>query len=104
MSDSLPVSQFNRRSFLLGAGATIVTQGLLGCASSPSALQVLFLKNSISAQLISRFKKEITSENQPDFRAESQLKTIFKLFVLPNDFFTILLILWPNLWTFSLRK
>ena len=79
MSDSLPVSQFNRRSFLLGAGATVVTQGLLGCASSPSALQVLFLKNSISAQLISRFKKEVTSENQPDFRAESQLKTIFEL-------------------------
>lgn len=79
MSDSLPVSQFNRRSFLLGAGATVLGQGLLGCASSPSALQVLFLKNSISAQLISRFKKEITSENSPSFRAESQLKTIFKL-------------------------
>ena len=79
MSDSLPVSQFNRRSFLLGAGATVLGQGLLGCSSSPSALQVLFLKNSISAQLISRFKKEVTSENQPDFRAESQLKTIFKL-------------------------
>ena len=59
MSDSLPLSKFNRRSFLLGAGATILGQGLWGCASSPSALQILFLKKSISAQLISHFKKEI---------------------------------------------
>lgn len=79
MSDSLPLSKFNRRSFLLGAGATILGQGLWGCASSPSALQILFLKKSISAQLISRFKKEITSENKPSFTAESQLKTIFEL-------------------------
>jgi putative spermidine/putrescine transport system substrate-binding protein len=79
MSDSLPLSKFNRRSFLLGAGATILGQGLWGCASSPSALQILFLKKSISAQLISRFKKEIASENKPSFTAESQLKTIFEL-------------------------
>ena len=79
MSDSLPLSQFNRRSFLLGAGATVLGQGLLGCQSSPSALQVLFLKNSIPAQLIGRFKKEITSEIKPSFRAESQLKNIFDL-------------------------
>jgi putative spermidine/putrescine transport system substrate-binding protein len=79
MSDSLPLSQFNRRSFLLGAGAIVLGQGLLGCDSSSSALQVLFLKNSISAQLISRFTKKTISENKLTFKAESQLKTIFKL-------------------------
>ncbi len=79
MSDSLPLSQFNRRSFLLGAGAIVLGQGLLGCDSSSSALQILFLKNSISAQLISRFTKKAISENKLTFKAESQLKTIFKL-------------------------
>ena len=94
MSNSLPLSQFNRRSFLLGAGAIVLGQGLLGCESSSSALQVLFLKNSISAQLISRFTKEITSESSPSFKAESQLKTIFKLLQTwqqspaQNQFFT----------------
>ncbi len=79
MADSPSSTRFNRRSFLLSAGATALGQGLFGCGSALSDLQILFLKNSLPTQLINRFKQEILSGKLANFKAESQLKTIFEL-------------------------
>lgn len=79
MSDSLTLVRLNRRSFLVSAGVAIFGQGLSSCESSSSPLQVLFLKNSLPPQLINGFQQQIKSNNSANFKAESQLKSIFEL-------------------------
>ncbi len=79
MSDSLTLVRLNRRSFLFSAGMAILGQGLSSCERNSSSLQVLFLKNSLPPQLINRFQQQIKSQNSANFKAESQLKSLFEL-------------------------
>ncbi|MEB3311967.1 MAG: extracellular solute-binding protein [Snowella sp.] len=76
---SLPIARLNRRTFLVNAGMAILGQSLLGCGATSTALEILFLKNSLPPQLISRFQQQIKSNNSVNFKAESQLKTLFEL-------------------------
>lgn len=70
---------FNRRSFLIGAGAIALAQGLSGCGSSQTALKILLLKGSIPPQLIGAFKDKISLEETISFTPESQLQDILNL-------------------------
>ncbi|MEB3336367.1 MAG: substrate-binding domain-containing protein, partial [Leptolyngbyaceae bacterium] len=73
----------DRRSFLAGAGALALTQMLMGCGGQQRpTLKVRLLKNTIPAQLLSKFRQELRQSTQNfalDFKPEAQLKTLFQL-------------------------
>lgn len=67
-----------RRSFLLGAGTLALSQLVSGCGNNNQArLNVRLLKNSIPAQLLSEFKKELKSSVTLNFAPETQLNQLF---------------------------
>jgi putative spermidine/putrescine transport system substrate-binding protein len=68
-----------RRSFLIGAGAIAIAQGISGCSNADKLERVLLLEGSIPPQLIGDFYREIAKEKQLSFKPEPQLKNIFDL-------------------------
>lgn len=62
----------------MGSGALAVSGLLSGCSTQQQAvLKVRLLKNSIPAQLLNEFRKELKQSAGLDFAAESQLKYLF---------------------------
>ncbi|MGK7871878.1 MAG: extracellular solute-binding protein [Xenococcaceae cyanobacterium] len=68
-----------RRSFLLSAGTMALTQVLSGCSGEQAALKVLLLKGSIPPQLLGQFRKQLAQRRGLIFKAEVQLKDLFRL-------------------------
>ncbi|MEW5860739.1 MAG: extracellular solute-binding protein [Cyanobacteriota bacterium] len=67
-----------RRSFLLGAGTLTLSQMLAGCGSSQNpTLRVRLLKNSIPAQLLTKFRRSLKQSATLDFTPATQLKDLF---------------------------
>ncbi len=67
-----------RRSFLIGASALTLGQLASGCNTQEQAsLRVRLLKNSIPAQLVGEFRKELKQSGNLKFDPEEQLQTIF---------------------------
>jgi putative spermidine/putrescine transport system substrate-binding protein len=57
------LNRLNRRTFLAGASALTLGQGVTGCSPRPSAaLQVGLLARSLPPQLVSQFKRQIETE------------------------------------------
>ena len=71
--------QLSRRSFLSASAAIALTQLLLGCSNTGTISQILFLEDSIPAQLISDFSKTIGKDNQVKFKPQTQIYQIFDL-------------------------
>ena len=71
--------QLSRRSFLSASAALALTQLLLGCSNTGTISQILFLEDSIPAQLISDFSKTIGKDNQVKFKPQTQIYQIFDL-------------------------
>ena len=71
--------QISRRSLLQGAAAVALSQLLLGCDRSKESLEILFLENSIPAQLIKGFQKSLTQGEKVRFRPQTQITEIFDL-------------------------
>ncbi|WP_019506366.1 extracellular solute-binding protein [Pleurocapsa sp. PCC 7319] len=69
--------QLSRRSFLSTSAAIALTQLLLGCSNTGTISQILFLEDSIPAQLISDFSRTIGKENQVKFKPQTQIYQIF---------------------------
>ena len=67
----------SRRSFLRATTAIALTQLLLGCSNSGTIPQILFLEDSVPAQLIRDFRKTIGQENKINFKPQTQLYQIF---------------------------
>jgi len=67
-----------RRSFLVGSSALAVSGLLPGCSGQQQAiLKVRLLKDSIPAQLLNEFRKELKQSAGLDFAAETQFKYLF---------------------------
>lgn len=68
-----------RRSFLVYAGVLALNQLLSGCNSQQEmVLKVLMLQDSIPAQLLGEFRRELKGRAKIDLDPAAQLKTIFE--------------------------
>ena len=69
--------QLSRRHFLQASTALALSQMLLGCSNAQSAIQILFLENSIPLQLIGNFHKLTRDTEKVDFEPQTQIAQIF---------------------------
>jgi putative spermidine/putrescine transport system substrate-binding protein len=67
----------SRRYFLYASTAIALNQLLSGCSNSTQVLQILFLENSIPAQLIGDFQQTVGKTRKIDFQPQAQLAQIF---------------------------
>jgi len=78
--------QQSRRYFLKSSAAVTLLQLLGGCARGQTASQILLLENSIPPQLIRNFRKSLTSNNQVEFKPQTNIPQIFdSLFSLQHS-------------------
>ncbi|MEB3182208.1 MAG: extracellular solute-binding protein [Nostocaceae cyanobacterium] len=69
----------NRRYFLVGSGAVVVSQLLAGCGGKNQAtLRVRVLKGSIPAQIVNEFRKSLAQSVQLNLTPVEQIQTLFK--------------------------
>ncbi|MGL6283756.1 MAG: polyamine ABC transporter substrate-binding protein, partial [Microcoleaceae cyanobacterium] len=72
-----------RRSFLTGISSLSLGYLLAGCdlqqSNTEGIFQVRLLKNSIPAQLVSNFQKQLAGETIVKFKTNPQLKDLFIL-------------------------
>ena len=70
----------NRRSVLVGMGATAIAQLLWACGGTgKEKLTVRLLKDSIPVQLLSAFRRDQSQQVKLNFKVETQLKSLLKL-------------------------
>jgi len=67
----------SRRDFFRGLGTVAVVQLVSGCTQQSTDLQVLFLQNSLPAQLVKQFRNEFTGK-QIEVKLQAQLQDGFK--------------------------
>lgn len=72
----------DRRAFLEGAGILALAQLTSGCSNGdPASLKVRILKNSIPAQLIGEFHRELKQAANLKFEPENQLEDLFNYLI-----------------------
>ncbi|MEB3339475.1 extracellular solute-binding protein [Okeania sp.] len=67
-----------RRNFLIGATAITLAEFLAGCETQAD-LKIQLLKNTIPAQIVSKFQGELTSPSQLSFHPQESLIELFSL-------------------------
>ncbi|NEP87985.1 MAG: extracellular solute-binding protein [Okeania sp. SIO2C2] len=67
-----------RRNFLIGATAITLAEFLAGCEGQGD-LNIQLLKNTIPAQMVSKFKRELTSQPKLNFNPQENLTELFSL-------------------------
>ncbi|MCL2932350.1 MAG: extracellular solute-binding protein [Trichodesmium sp. MAG_R03] len=67
-----------RRDFLIGTTAITLTEFLAGCETQAD-LKVKLLKNTIPAQMVSKFRGELTSRPKLSFQPQESLTELFSL-------------------------
>ncbi|MBD2362227.1 extracellular solute-binding protein [Anabaena minutissima FACHB-250] len=73
------LESINRRSFLLSMGGLAVSQLLIGCGNNKQAqLNVQLLKDSIPAQVVDKFRKNLQQQVQLKFAPVPQIQDAFK--------------------------
>lgn len=69
----------DRRAFLVGAGSLTLAQLTSGCSNgNQAALRIRLLKDSIPAQLVGEFRKELKQPVNLKFEPEKQIKEVFQ--------------------------
>jgi len=69
----------NRRYFLVGSGAVLVSQLLAGCGgTNQPTLRVRVLKGSIPAQIVNEFRKTLAQSVQLNLTPVEQIHTLFR--------------------------
>ncbi|HEY9621725.1 MAG TPA: extracellular solute-binding protein [Crinalium sp.] len=69
----------NRRSLLIGLGSILLGQGLAGCSTlSKAALQIQILEDSIPAQLLAEFQRQV-KQTSVSISPKPQLADLFTL-------------------------
>jgi putative spermidine/putrescine transport system substrate-binding protein len=68
--------QLSRRNFLQASTAIALSQLLSGCSNTKTAIQVLFLENSVPLQLIGDFNNTIKAREKVDFEPIAQITQI----------------------------
>jgi putative spermidine/putrescine transport system substrate-binding protein len=69
----------SRRDFLVGTSSLFLSQFLLGCGGRKETLKIFLLRNSLPAQLIGDFKKQLEGEKTIYLQPEAQIKDLFNL-------------------------
>ncbi|MEA5567288.1 extracellular solute-binding protein [Anabaena sp. UHCC 0399] len=73
------LESINRRSFLLSMGGLAVSQLLIGCGNNKQAqLNVQLLKDSIPAQVVDKFRKNLQQQVQLKFAPVPHIQDAFK--------------------------
>ncbi len=67
-----------RRNFLIGATAITLAEFLAGC-ETPADLKIQLLKNTIPAQMVSKFRGGLTSRPKLSFQPQENLNELFSL-------------------------
>ncbi|MEM1170379.1 MAG: extracellular solute-binding protein [Cyanobacteria bacterium P01_H01_bin.35] len=67
-----------RRNFLIGATAITLAEFLAGCETQAD-LKIQLLKNTIPAQMVSKFRGELTSSPKLSFQPQESLSELFSL-------------------------
>ncbi|NET41669.1 extracellular solute-binding protein [Okeania sp. SIO2B3] len=67
-----------RRNFLIGATTITLAEFLAGCEAQGD-LNIQLLKSTIPAQMVSKFKRELTSESKLNFNPQENLTELFSL-------------------------
>ena len=67
-----------RRDFLIGTTAITLTEFLAGCETQAD-LKIKLLKNTIPAQMVSKFRGELTSSAKLSFQPQESLTELFSL-------------------------
>ncbi|MGD1805039.1 extracellular solute-binding protein [Dapis sp. BLCC M126] len=67
-----------RRNFLIGATAITLAEFLAGCETQAD-LKIQLLKNTIPAQMVSKFRGELTSPPKLSFQPQESLSELFSL-------------------------
>ncbi|NEQ37684.1 MAG: extracellular solute-binding protein [Okeania sp. SIO3I5] len=67
-----------RRNFLIGATAITLAEFLAGCQTQAD-LKIKLLKNTIPAQMLSKFRRELTSPAKLSFQPQESLSELFSL-------------------------
>jgi len=67
-----------RRNFLIGATAITLAEFLAGCETQAD-LKIKLLKNTIPAQMVSKFRRELTSPAKLSFQPQESLSELFSL-------------------------
>ncbi|MGD1698332.1 extracellular solute-binding protein [Dapis sp. BLCC M229] len=67
-----------RRNFLVGATAITLAEFLAGCETQAD-LKIKLLKNTIPAQMVSKFRGELTSPPKLSFQPQESLSELFSL-------------------------
>lgn len=67
-----------RRDFLIGTTAIALTEFLAGC-DTQADLKIKLLKNTIPAQMVSKFRGELTSRPKLSFQPQESLTELFSL-------------------------
>lgn len=68
----------DRRTFLFGTGTLALSQLLAGCNSQSDTLEVEFLRGSIPAIVVDRFRQQVEQNPQAKFTPVAQLQELFK--------------------------
>lgn len=67
-----------RRNFLIGATVITLAEFLSGCETQAD-LNIQLLKNTIPAQMVSKFRRELTSQPKLNFNPQESLTELFSL-------------------------